>query len=79
MAARARAAVDDRLWSVEEWGQVLGVSRAQAYRLVAAGHVEPTDVGASGRPRLRISRTAHEAYLKRRAIAPPSRTRRGAR
>lgn len=54
------------LMTVAEFGRRLGIGRATAYRVVAAGQVDTTDVAVKGRPRLRISETAYQRYVSRR-------------
>lgn len=54
--------------SVENFGRRIGVSRASAYRIVAAGQVALTNVGTGSRPRVRITEAALDAYLKSRTI-----------
>jgi predicted site-specific integrase-resolvase len=84
MAARSTSsappAAAEQLMTVPQWAALLGVARTTAYRIVSEGLVEPTNVSSSltGRPRLRISETAHAAYLKRRKLAS-SAPRRGVR
>jgi hypothetical protein len=83
MAARsaaAAAAAVEHLMTVKEWAVLIRVPPSTAYGIIAAGLVEPTDVSASpgGRPRLRISESAHAAYLKQQKLTPRG-TRRGAR
>ena len=69
----------ERMMTVREWATLIGVSRSQAYALIAAGLVEPNNVSDddTGRPLLRISESAHAAYVKRSTLAAPG--RRGAR
>lgn len=55
--------------SVPDFGRRIGVSRASAYRIVAAGLVELTNVGTGARPRVRITEAALDAYLDRQRIA----------
>jgi excisionase family DNA binding protein len=57
-----------RAMTVAEFGERLGISRRSAYRVVAAGLVDLTDVGTRARPRLRITEQALERYLERRRI-----------
>lgn len=52
--------------TVTEFGRRLGVGRATAYRHVAAGQVDVTDIGTGRRPRLRISEKAYEKFVARR-------------
>jgi excisionase family DNA binding protein len=55
--------------SIPEFAARLGVHRATAYRLIAAGAVTVTDVSASGKkPRLRITEAAYERFLSKREI-----------
>lgn len=55
--------------SVREFAKRLDVSPATAYRLVAAGAVNVTNVDASGKkPRLRITEAALERFLAKREI-----------
>lgn len=54
--------------SVQDFGRRIGVSRASAYRIVAAGLVELTNVGTGDRPRVRITEAALDTYLRRQAI-----------
>lgn len=54
--------------SVQDFGRRIKVSRASAYRIVAAGLVELTNVGTGDRPRLRITEAALSAYLERQRI-----------
>lgn len=51
------------LMTVTEFGRRLGVSRATAYRKVAARQVATTDVAVKGKPRLRISEDALKRYI----------------
>ncbi len=50
------------LMTVAEFGRRLGVSRATAYRIVAAGYIDRTDVGR-GKANTRISEAAYTRYL----------------
>jgi hypothetical protein len=52
--------------SVVEFGRRLGISRASAYRIVAAGEVELTNVGTGRTPRIAITESALDEFLKRR-------------
>ena len=51
------------LMTVEQFGKRIGVGRATAYRHVAAGQVDVTDIGTGRRPRLRISEEAYEKFV----------------
>lgn len=54
--------------TVTEFGLRIGVGRATAYRHVAAGAVDVTDIGTGSRPRLRISEKAYEKFVARRTV-----------
>lgn len=59
--------------TVAEFGQRLGrVSRAAAYRIVAAGKVEVVNVSSGRRPRLRITEAALHKYLEQNKISARS-------
>lgn len=58
----------DKLMTVAEFGARLGVSRAAAYRLVAAGRITTVDVSCGGRPKLRVTEAAFERYLAANTI-----------
>lgn len=53
------------LLRVPEAAEELGVSVRSIYRLVAAGDIPATPIGSGKRQRLRISREALVAYVKR--------------
>ena len=53
----------EQLMTVEQFGERLGVSRATAYRIVAAGLVDRTPVGPGRAPMTRISEAALTRYL----------------
>lgn len=57
-----------QLMTVAEFGRRLGVSRATAYRIVAAGYIDRTPVGPGRAPMTRISEAALTRYLARREV-----------
>jgi len=62
MTTAATSSRDDRLvWSVEEAGWQLGISRAHAYQLVARGELPHLRLGH----RIVVPRRAIEALLER--------------
>lgn len=72
-------AVEERLYTVPEWAALIGVSRTTAYAIIGAGQVERVDVGLGSRPRVRISESAHRAYVAgRRPAASTTRPKAGA-
>jgi excisionase family DNA binding protein len=54
--------------TVPEFAERIRVSRSTAYELVASRQIEVTDVSTRGKPQLRITEAAMEAFLKRRQI-----------
>jgi predicted site-specific integrase-resolvase len=55
--------------TITQFGARLGISRTSAYRLVAAGAVNVTDIApTSSKPRLRITEAAFERFLSKREI-----------
>lgn len=58
----------EQLLTIPEFAKRLGVSRATAYRIVADGLVDRTDVGRGGKPKTRISERALAKYLANREI-----------
>jgi hypothetical protein len=53
----------ERAMSVTDFGRRLGISRASAYRIVAAGQVDLVNVGTGRAPRIRITEEALQRYL----------------
>lgn len=53
------------LMTMTEFAARLCVSRATAYRIVAAGLVDITPVGLGPKPNIRISEAALERYIER--------------
>jgi len=53
-----------QLLTVPQFAARLGVSRRTAYRIIAAGLIDRSDVGR-GKPKTRISEAALDRYLKR--------------
>lgn len=53
----------DQLLTIPQFAQRLGVSRATAYRIIADGLVDRTDVGRGRRPKTRISERAVAKYI----------------
>ena len=82
MATRSTSALPaaEQLMTVSEWAALIRVKRSTAYKLIADGQVEPTNVSTSakGRPELRISPSAHADFVKRRTLAAPT-SKRGRR
>lgn len=54
--------------TVAEFADRIHVSRRTAARKVAAGEVEVVNVGSRLRPRLRVTDSALDAYLKSRRV-----------
>jgi excisionase family DNA binding protein len=55
-----------QLLTIPEFAARLGVSRATAYRIVADGLVDRTDVGRGSKPKTRISEAALARYIAKR-------------
>lgn len=53
----------EQLISMATFAERLGCSPATAYRIVAAGRIDWTDIGIGGRPRIRISERAFRKYV----------------
>lgn len=53
----------EQLLSVAQFAKRLHVSPATAYRIVAAGRIDWTDIGTGTRPRIRISERALRKYV----------------
>lgn len=73
MAATTRrqrtAAAGERYMSVKDFAVRIDVPRSTAYRIIAAGLIDVTNVSAgTRRPRLRISEAAFERYVAAREI-----------
>jgi hypothetical protein len=63
------AVAGERLMTVTEFGDRIGVPRATAYRIVAAGQIDCTNVSTgTQRPRIRISEAAYKRYIAAREI-----------
>lgn len=63
------------LVTVEQFAELINVSRMSAYRLVRAGIIRATDVSLPGakRARLRVAVTEAERIAKERQISGPKR------
>jgi excisionase family DNA binding protein len=59
----------ERLLTIPQFAECIGVSRATAYRIVADGLIDRTDVGRGGKPKTRISESALARYVQRHQIA----------
>jgi excisionase family DNA binding protein len=57
-----------QLLTIPQFADRIGVSPRTAYRIVADGLVDRTDVGRGSKPKTRISEAALERYLKRREV-----------
>ena len=55
--------------TVAQFGKRIGVGRATAYRLVAAGRVAVVNVGTGRRPRLRVSEEAFQEFVRQNELA----------
>jgi predicted site-specific integrase-resolvase len=54
----------ERAMTLAEFGASIGVSATTAWRIFRAGQVTVVNVGSRARPRLRVTATAADAYLK---------------
>lgn len=54
------------LLSVPDAAKVLGCSRTHIYGLIAAGHLRPVEINATGRSKTRIRSDDLEAFIESR-------------
>lgn len=60
------AAAGERLMTVIQFGERIGVPRSTAYGIVAAGLIDWTNISTGKKPRIRISEAAFQRYVAAR-------------
>lgn len=58
---------DDRMLTIDQVAERLGVSRRHVYRLLDAGELRAVDISVGSRGRQRIAALEVDAFLARRA------------